>query len=118
SPADILALVGVLKANITHTGWTEGQTFQTGLTFVLTPNTVVPYTDATGTYDVDFVSSRDGSSATRPSYAAMTARSNHAGGIVNVLFMDGSVRPVTPQINLTTWRALGTRRGGEIVGDY
>jgi prepilin-type N-terminal cleavage/methylation domain-containing protein len=118
TPAELLAYGGVLKTNITHTGWTEGQTFQTGLTFVFTPNTVVSYTDATGTYDVDYVSSRDGSSATNLSYAAMTARSYHTAGIVNVLLMDGSVRPVTPQISLTTWRALGTRRGGEVIGDY
>ncbi len=118
SPADVLALGGSLKKAITHTGWTEGQTFQTGVTFVLTPNTEVLVTDATGTYDVDFVSSRDGSSATRFSYAAMTARSYHAGGIVNIALMDGSVRSVAKSISLQTWRALGTRKGGEVVGDY
>jgi hypothetical protein len=32
--------------------------------------------------------------------------------------MDGSVRSVTRNIDLTTWRALGTRSGGEVVGDY
>jgi prepilin-type N-terminal cleavage/methylation domain-containing protein/prepilin-type processing-associated H-X9-DG protein len=120
SPAALLALGGSLKANVAHTGWTEGQTFQTGLTFVFPPGTPVLYTDATGTtYDVDYVSSRDGSSATKLSYAAMTARSYHSGGAVNVLLMDGSVRSVTPPIALATWRALGTRSGGEAVsGDY
>src|SRR5205807_2289124 len=103
SPAALLALGGSLKANVAHTGWTEGQTFQTGLTFVFTPNTTVAYTDSTGAYDVDFVSNRDGSSATRPSYAAMTARSYHGGGIVNVLLMDGSVRSVSSSISLATW---------------
>jgi prepilin-type N-terminal cleavage/methylation domain-containing protein/prepilin-type processing-associated H-X9-DG protein len=116
SPAEQLALNGSLKANVTHTGWTEGQTFQTGVTFVQTPNTNVPFTDATGTYDVDYVSSRDGSSATRLSYAAMTARSYHSGGLVNVLLMDGSVRSVNSTISLATWRALGTRNGGEVLG--
>src|SRR5262249_12480105 len=101
SPAALLALGGALKANVGHTGWTEGQTFQTGLTFVFTPSTPVLYTDAGGnTYDVDYVSSRDGSSATRLSYAAMTARSYHSGGVVNVLLMDGSVRAVDPSISL------------------
>ncbi len=118
TPADVLAFGGSLKTNITHTGWTEGQTFQTGVTFVLTPNTEVLYTNATGTYDVDYVSSRDGSSATRYSYAAMTSRSYHASGIVNTALMDGSVRSVAKDISLTTWRALGTRRGSEIVGDF
>ena len=32
TPADVLALGGSLKTAISHTGWTEGQTFQTGLT--------------------------------------------------------------------------------------
>ncbi len=30
--------------------------------------------------------------------------------------MDGSVRTVTSNISLPTWRALGTRLGGEPVG--
>jgi prepilin-type N-terminal cleavage/methylation domain-containing protein/prepilin-type processing-associated H-X9-DG protein len=119
TPAALIGLGGSLKANVTHTGWTEGQTFQTGLTFVFTPNTPVPYSTGGQTYDVDYVTSRDGSSATLPSYAAMTARSYHSGGTVNVLLMDGSVRSVTPSINLATWRALGTRAGNEVVsGDF
>ncbi len=115
TPAALLSLGGTLKAN-DHTGWTEGQTFQTGFTFVFTPNTVVSYTSAGTTYDVDYVSNRDGSSATLPSYAAMTSRSYHTGGIVNVLLMDGSVHVVTPDISLATWRALGTRAGNDLLG--
>jgi prepilin-type processing-associated H-X9-DG protein len=41
----------------------------------------------------------------------------HPGG-VNVLFCDASVRYVNEAIDLNTWRALGTRSGGEVVGDY
>ncbi len=119
SAADQLALGGALKTLVTHTGWTEGQTFQTGVTFVLPPNTPVPYTDpaGSGTYDVDYVSSRDGSSATNLSFASMISRSYHAGNLVNVLLMDGSVRSVTSSISLATWRALGTRNGGEVIGN-
>lgn len=40
------------------------------------------------------------------------ARSNHAGG-ANVLLADGSVRFVTQTVDLTTWRSLATRAGGE-----
>jgi prepilin-type processing-associated H-X9-DG protein len=43
-----------------------------------------------------------------------TANSNHING-VNVLFMDGSVHFISYSVNLTAWRALGTRNGGEIV---
>lgn len=46
------------------------------------------------------------------------ARSFHAGGIVNVTLVDGSVRTVTSSIDPLVWRALSTRRGGETVGDY
>ena len=39
-------------------------------------------------------------------------------GIVNVLLGDGSVRSVANNIDLVTWRALGTRNGREITGDF
>jgi prepilin-type N-terminal cleavage/methylation domain-containing protein/prepilin-type processing-associated H-X9-DG protein len=45
------------------------------------------------------------------------ARSRHTGG-VNVLLADGSVRFVQDSISLQTWRALGSRAGGEVVEDY
>lgn len=41
-----------------------------------------------------------------------TARSRHTGG-VNVWFCDGSVRFISDNIDLGTWRALATREGGE-----
>jgi prepilin-type N-terminal cleavage/methylation domain-containing protein/prepilin-type processing-associated H-X9-DG protein len=43
-----------------------------------------------------------------------TARSWHRGG-VNVLMGDGSTRSVQETIDLSVWRALGTRNGGEVV---
>ena len=68
------------------------------------------------TYDVDFVSSRR--AGTRPraaTYAAVTARSYHTGG-VNVLLMDGSVRFVRGAVSQATWRAASTAAGGEVLG--
>jgi len=32
--------------------------------------------------------------------------------------MDGSTRAVSDGIELRVWRALGTRAGGEITGDF
>jgi prepilin-type N-terminal cleavage/methylation domain-containing protein/prepilin-type processing-associated H-X9-DG protein len=46
--------------------------------------------------------------------AAITATSNHPGG-VNVVFCDGSVKFVKDSIDLSTWWALGTRNGREII---
>jgi prepilin-type N-terminal cleavage/methylation domain-containing protein/prepilin-type processing-associated H-X9-DG protein len=54
-----------------------------------------------------------------PGEAAMiSARSNH-GGVVNTCFGDGHVSAISENIDLSTWRALGTRNGGETTaGDY
>jgi prepilin-type N-terminal cleavage/methylation domain-containing protein/prepilin-type processing-associated H-X9-DG protein len=46
--------------------------------------------------------------------AIKAARSNHSGG-VNVLYCDGHVQFVKDSVNLTTWRALSTRSGGEVI---
>ena len=45
------------------------------------------------------------------------ARSMHTGG-VNLGMCDGSVRFVRDGIGANTWRALATRSGGEVVGDF
>ena len=49
-----------------------------------------------------------------PSRIATTANSRHPGG-VNVCLADGSVRFVKDTVNVQTWRALGTRNGGEVL---
>ncbi len=46
--------------------------------------------------------------------AAITATSNHSGG-VNVAFGDGSVKFVKDGINPQIWWALGTRAGKEVI---
>lgn len=45
------------------------------------------------------------------------ASSRHIGG-VNALLCDGSVRFIRDAISPTTWAGLGTRDGGEVLGDY
>ena len=45
------------------------------------------------------------------------ASSRHTAG-VNTLLGDGSVRMIRNSITPATWEALGTRAGGEVVGDY
>jgi prepilin-type processing-associated H-X9-DG protein len=46
----------------------------------------------------------------------MAARSLHTNG-VNVALCDGSVRFVTNAVSITTWRALGSASGGDILGN-
>ncbi|MBX9626567.1 MAG: DUF1559 domain-containing protein [Gemmataceae bacterium] len=45
------------------------------------------------------------------------ASSRHTGG-VNGLFGDGSVRYIRDTIDPLAWEAIGTRAGGEVVGDF
>ena len=46
------------------------------------------------------------------------ARSRHAGaGGVNAAMCDGTVRFITNNININTWRALGTSKGADPIGD-
>ncbi|MHC5542811.1 DUF1559 family PulG-like putative transporter, partial [Singulisphaera rosea] len=49
--------------------------------------------------------------------ASMPASSRHPGG-VNLLLGDGSVKFIKNTINVQTWRAVGTKAGGEVIGDY
>ena len=110
TPATLLSMGGTFNATGAHVGWAEGFFQHTGLTFVFPPNAPVPYVNPVDgrTYDADWA----GGSVY--GYAALTARSYHPNG-VNALFMDGSVRFVTNSIPQMTWRALGTRNGGEVV---
>lgn len=117
TPADVVALGGNFKTNSGHTEWVDGRAHQTGFTGAFTPNTVFPYVSGGKTYDVDFNSSREGKTTNQPTYAVVTSRSYHAGG-VQVSFVDGSARFISETIELSVWRSLATRDGGEVVGEY
>ncbi len=116
-PTDLAALQGHFGGTFDsngHTEWVEGDVHETGFTTTMPPNAVVPYTKDGVTYDVDLTSMRDGESVTMPTYAAVTSRSYHAG-LVNVLLLDTSVRPVTDAVDARVWRAAGTRAGREAL---
>ncbi|GAB5406764.1 MAG: DUF1559 domain-containing protein [Aureliella sp.] len=114
TPAEVVAMGGNFKTNSGHTEWVDGRVHQTGFTTVFTPNTRVLHVVDGVEYDVDFNSSREGKTVTHPTYAAVTPRSYHTGG-VQVGLADGSVHFLSQSIDLQTWRALGTRSGGEVA---
>lgn len=104
-----------LNDNGGHDEWCEGTSHDSGFTTVFTPNTRVPYLHSDGhRYDIDYNSRYEGTSLTQRTYAAVTSRSHHTG-IVHSLLMDGSVKAINEGISLSTWRALGTRAGREVV---
>lgn len=117
TPEAVASLGGNFKTNSGHTEWVDGRAHQTGFTGTFPPNTTIAFASGGKTYDIDFNSSREGKSATQLSYAVVTSRSYHPGG-VNVVLTDSSVRFISETIELNTWRSLTTRDGGEIVREY
>lgn len=116
---------GTFSAN-GHREWTDGKIHETGFTTTFTPNSRVQIVNkgtvsTAPTVDGDYISCKErGTSATcagKPTYAAVTSRSFHTGG-VNSLLMDGSTRFFSENMDVNIWRALGTRSGGEIVGEF
>jgi prepilin-type N-terminal cleavage/methylation domain-containing protein/prepilin-type processing-associated H-X9-DG protein len=116
-PNAIAAWGGEFKADSGHTEWVDARVHQAGVTTTFPPNTKVPYTTGGVNYDIDFNSMREGQTTTAPTYAVITSRSYHSGG-VNVLLMDGSVRSVSNSVTPQTWLWLGTRAGGEVVSNF
>jgi prepilin-type N-terminal cleavage/methylation domain-containing protein/prepilin-type processing-associated H-X9-DG protein len=114
TPAEVTSLGGSFKTNSGHTEWVDARVHQTGFTATFTPNTRLPFSSGGVEYDVDFNSYREGKSINRLTYAAVTSRSYHPGG-VNAALVDGSVRFFSDTINLAAWRGLATRHGGEVI---
>lgn len=103
--ASLCGLIGPDPAILTTSGsyWIEAGYEQSLYNHVMTPNAKV----GDCTYD-----NLDGLG--RVSGAAISARSQHAGG-VHCLMMDGSSRFVGDGVAPAIWRALATRAGGEVV---
>lgn len=116
-PADVSALGGEFKMDSGHTEWVDARVHQTGFTTTFSPNTLVRHAVGGIEHDVDFNSMREGRSDSLPTYAVVTSRSYHEGG-VNVSLLDGSVRFVDDQIERSVWQSIGSRKGREVVTDF
>lgn len=97
---------GVTTYNAGGTGgkpgqrWADGRPYWAGFTTIMAPNGP-SCTTINGEWDK----------------GVYTASSRHPT-IVNILLADGSVRQVGNSIDLRTWWALGTRAGGETIGEF
>jgi len=97
-PTEAEALAATTWVNNRGGSWMWGAPSVNGFVAFRTPNSTLP--DATG-----------------HGQGWLSARSNFSGG-VNVALGDGSVRFVRDSVAIDTWRALATRAGGEVLGDY
>ena len=95
-----------------HTEWVDGHVHQSGFTTAWPPNKAI--TSADDRHDLDITGQREKNGG--PTFAAVNSRSWHPGG-VNALLGDGSVTFVKETIGGVTWRALGTLKGGEVLGE-
>ncbi len=118
-PSTVAAVVAYGGSLVTtgHTEWVCGRTNHIGFTTVFGPNSVVNYTSGGATYDIDFISRREGGSTTQVTYSATTSRSFHPG-MVNAVMMDGAARSISSNIDLSIWRGLSTRNGRELLGEF
>ena len=103
-----------------HTEWPDGRVHHQGFTTTLGPGGKLRLASTSNLCpaesDIDYTSQQEGTSATDPTFAVITSRSYHAG-LVQSALADGSVRTFSHQTDLVTWRALGTRSGGEVMKD-
>lgn len=120
SGAEVIVATGAQYKNTGHTEWCDGRVHHQGVTVTLLPNTRVEYTNPTGdVVDADYNSWQEGrdGSAGSPSYAMITSRSHHTG-MVNGVMLDGRVRSFSDSVDLSIWRAVGTRATGELISGF
>ncbi len=102
-----------LRPDYGHAGWEDANVPESGFTTAWPPNHRTPGQFGGQTFpDVDLASLREEEGG--PTFAAITARSHHPGG-VNVLFCDGSVKFIKETLPGPVWRSLGSVNGGEVV---
>jgi len=118
-PSSLTGLsAGDFKTDSGHTEWVDGRIHQTGFTTVFGPNAITPVSGTGGSAPSgDYTSCREGKACNTFTRAAVTARSFHVG-MVHVLLMDGSVRTISENINRQTWRNLGARNDGNVIGEF
>ena len=125
TPPTALDLTSLVTGTISlngHTEWVDGKIHETGFTAAFAPNSKTVIAAASGSTPAvfgDVISRKERNTAglSKTCFAAVTARSYHIG-IVNALLMDGSVRAISENIDLNTWRNLSTRSDGNVVGEF
>lgn len=93
--------------------WLAGSDFSNGWPFAFYSSTMYNHVAPPNWRAID-CGTRSAIADAPGEHAIISARSKHTGG-VNASNGDGSVRFVSDNIDLVTWRATGTRDGGEVA---
>lgn len=106
---------GSFKKETGHTEWVDGRCHQSGFTALFPPNQTFRCSSiAPNPIQFDWTNMQEGVSSSVRTYAAITSRSRHPGG-VQVLFLDGHTTFVTNHIRSDVWHAIATRAMSEVV---
>ncbi len=124
-PQDVAAVESLMPQGTVyrdngHTEWFDGIVHHAGVTTTLVPNASPRCSDGASILShCNYNSWQEGTNglAGLPTYSATTARSYHTG-MVMITLVDGSARSINDKIGLTVWRALGTRSGNEVMGEF
>ena len=95
-----------------HTQWAEMAVHHNGFTTAWPPNKKTPGGPGMAFPDVDITSNRERIGG--PTFAAITSRSYHVGG-VHSLLGDGSVRFISSNLDGRLWRSLGSVGDGQAI---
>ncbi|MSR32157.1 MAG: DUF1559 domain-containing protein [Gemmataceae bacterium] len=88
-----------------------------GFTTQSLPNTTTPDRIYTAGYCQNQTPNPPCAVSTTAAPTNFFARSRHSGGVI-VSMCDGSVRLISDSVDIVTWRALGSARGGEVPGPF
>jgi prepilin-type N-terminal cleavage/methylation domain-containing protein/prepilin-type processing-associated H-X9-DG protein len=117
-------LTGVSSANDFRGVHWSAQPSQAMIYYGLTPNSSTPDGLVTFWCSADFGPDTNAPAQNLPCIslpgvagATVASRSRHTGG-VQVVMCDGSVHFISENIDTTMWQALGSMKGGEVVGEF
>lgn len=103
--------------NFTSFGrWVSGSDFSNGWPFSAYSGTMYNHVATPNWRGMD-CGNWSAISDTPGEHAIISARSMHTGG-ANVMMADGSVRFASDSTDLGVWRAVGSRDGGEVNGEF
>ena len=96
--------------------WAQGSDFSNGWPFASYSGTMYNHV-ATPNWRGQDCGNWSAIADTPGEHAIISARSMHTGG-VNLMLADGSVRFASDSIDVGVWRNVGTRDGGETLGEW